>query len=401
MKIQEYQAKEIFRRYGIPTLAGRVAKSAEEAREAATALGGGVLVLKAQVLLGGRGKGRFKEHGQDGPGGVNVVKGGADEIEATAGKMLGSTLVTAQGEARVDCLYVEAGCRIAKEFYAAIVVDRTVGQAVLMASTEGGMDIEEVAATAPEKILRVAIDPVYGLFDYQARKLAHDLGFAGKPLKKAAALLTRLSKLFHELDVSLAEINPLVLTEDDDVVALDGKMAFDENALFRHQDVLAGYASSGSEEDADAETAASRLGMSYVKLDGDVGCLVNGAGLAMGTMDIIKHCGGSPANFLDVGGGANAEKVTAAFRIILRDPNVKAILVNIFGGIVHCDMIAEGVMEAVKAVGLEVPLVVRLEGTNAKEGRELLAQSGLKLQSATSMADAAEKIVAAAKGATS
>jgi succinyl-CoA synthetase beta subunit len=395
MKIHEYQAKEIFRQYGIPTLTGSVATSAEQAEEVARDLSSAVVVLKSQVHIGGRGKGRFLEHGEDGPGGVKVVTD-KEAIRGLAGLMLGSTLKTEQGQEKVEILYIEEGCDIASELYAAIVIDRTTCRPVLMASTEGGMDIEYVAANQPEKILKEQLDPNIGLHRYQARRLAYGLGLTGNTAKLAADLFDKLARCFLELDAALAEINPLVITKSGAVIALDGKMDFDENALFRHQRLVEKYNSHGGMEPAEIEAAAE--GLSYVKLDGSIGCLVNGAGLAMATMDIIKHEGGSPANFLDVGGGANEQRVTSAFRIILKDPNVKAILINIFGGIVHCDMIAKGVLGAVKAVGLDVPLVVRLEGTNSEQGRKILNESELAIVSATSMQDAAQKVVSALKG---
>lgn len=395
MKIHEFQAKEIFRQYGIPTLTGGVAKTAEEADKVARELETSVVVVKSQVHLGGRGKGRFLEHGEDGPGGVKVVTN-KDDVKGLAEKMLGSTLKTIQGQEKVETLYIESGCDIAKELYVAVVLDRQTCKPLLMASTEGGMDIEEVAEHSPEKILRESIDPVYGLHGYQARRLAYALGMEGNTAKKGADLFSKLAKLFVELDSNMAEVNPLVITGDGDVIALDAKMSFDENAMYRHKDLEEKYNTHGGMDPAEIEAAAQ--GLSYVKLDGNIGCLVNGAGLAMATMDIIKHEGASPANFLDVGGGANEARVTAAFRIILKDPNVKAILINIFGGIVLCDMIAKGVLAAVKAVGLEVPLVVRLEGTNSAQGRKILDESELSIVSATSMEDAAKKVVASLKG---
>lgn len=395
MKIHEFQAKEIFRQYGIPTLTGGVAKTAEEADKVARELETSVVVVKSQVHLGGRGKGRFLEHGEDGPGGVKVVTN-KDDVKGLAEKMLGSTLKTIQGQEKVETLYIESGCDIAKELYVAVVLDRQTCKPLLMASTEGGMDIEEVAEHSPEKILRESIDPVYGLHGYQARRLAYALGMEGDTAKKGADLFSKLAKLFVELDSNMAEVNPLVITGSGDVIALDAKMSFDENAMYRHKDLEEKYNTHGGMDPAEIEAAAQ--GLSYVKLDGNIGCLVNGAGLAMATMDIIKHEGASPANFLDVGGGANEARVTAAFRIILKDPNVKAILINIFGGIVLCDMIAKGVLAAVKAVGLEVPLVVRLEGTNSAQGRKILDESELSIVSATSMEDAAKKVVASLKG---
>lgn len=395
MKVHEYQAKEVFRRFKIPTLKGGTATSPEDAQKVADELGSSVVVVKSQVHLGGRGKGTFREHGDDGPRGVNVLTD-ASKVSELAGKMLGSTLVTHQGEEACRLLFLEEGCKIADELYCAVVVDRASQRAIIMASTEGGVNIEDVAAETPEKILKETIDPDAGLRPFKARRLAYNLGMKGDTAKKAARLFQNLARLFQELDASMAEINPLVITEDGDVIALDGKMAFDENALFRHKDLVESYGGSG---DADPiEVEAAELGLSYVKLDGEIGCLVNGAGLAMATMDIIKHSGSSPANFLDVGGTADEDRVTAAFNIILKDPNVKAILVNIFGGIVQCDMIAKGVLGAVRNVGLKVPLVVRLEGTNSKAGREILAASDLSVISATSMSDAAEKVVAVLKG---
>jgi succinyl-CoA synthetase beta subunit len=396
MKIFEYQAKALFRRFGIPVLKGGVARNPNEAESACAELPEGVIVVKSQCHLGGRGKGRFVEHGDDGPGGVVVAKT-RTQVKELATKMLGSTLVTKQGREKVEIIFLEAGCAIERELYAAIVLDRSIGKPIIMASTEGGMDIEEVAEKTPEKILKEVIDPLAGLQDFQARRLAYALGMKGETAKQGAALLKNLARLSLELDTSLAEVNPLVVTKSGDVVALDAKMAFDENALYRHGELVEKYGSEGGLDPAEVE--AAEKGLSYVKLDGNIGCLVNGAGLAMATMDIIKYEGGNPANFLDVGGGANEERVTAAFRIILRDPNVEAILVNIFGGIVHCDMIAKGVLAAVKNVGLQVPLVVRLEGTNAEKGREILDQSQLAVISATSMADAAKKVVTAAKDA--
>lgn len=395
MKIHEFQAKEIFRQYGIPTLTGGVAKTANDADKVARELESSVVVVKSQVHLGGRGKGRFLEHGEDGPGGVKVVTN-KDDVKDLAEKMLGSTLKTIQGQEKVETLYIESGCDIAKELYVAVVLDRQTCRPMIMASTEGGMDIEEVAEHTPEKILRESVDPIYGLHGYQARRLAYALGMEGKTAKKGAALFSKLAKLFVELDTDMAEVNPLVITGGGDVIALDAKMSFDENALYRHKDLVEKYNTHGGMDPAEIE--ASEQGLSYVKLDGNIGCLVNGAGLAMATMDIIKHEGASPANFLDVGGGANEQRVTAAFRIILKDPNVKAILINIFGGIVLCDMIAKGVLAAVKAVGLEVPLVVRLEGTNSAQGRKILDESELSILSATSMEDAAKKVVASLKG---
>ena len=403
MKIHEYQAKELLAPFGVTVPLGRAATTVEEAVQAVRPLveesGNPVVVVKAQIHAGGRGKGTFREH--EGLRGVNVVtqgvQGGVEAAEARvrelAEKMLGSTLVTVQtgptGK-QVNRLYVEQGMDIARELYLSVVLDRSVGRNVVMVSTEGGMDIEEVAAKTPEKLVRVAIDPLVGLADYQARSLAFALGLAGDTHKKGVALLKAVARAAAELDTDLLEVNPLVVTAQGDVVALDAKMSFDANALFRHPEVAA--LRDLSEEDP-AEVEASKYGLSFIKLDGNVGCLVNGAGLAMATMDTIKEVGGEPANFLDVGGGATEENVTAAFKIITRDPNVKGIFVNIFGGIMRGDTIANGVVAAVKQVGLEVPLVVRLEGTNAELGKRIIDESGLNVVSATDMKDGARKIV--------
>jgi succinyl-CoA synthetase beta subunit len=391
MKIHEYQAKEILKKYGVPIPKGIPAFSPDEAERAAKTLIGetGVqtVVVKAQIHAGGRGKG----------GGVKVVKG-AEAARESAQKMLGMTLVTPQtgpGGRIVKRLLVEQGVAIAKELYAGMLVDRGSGRVVVMASAEGGMDIEEVAAKHPEKILKELVDPVLGLAGYQARNLAYGLGLKGDAAKSAAAFLIKLYKAFIEVDGSLAEINPLVVTADGKVLALDCKFNFDDNALYRHTDIEA-YRDLDEEEPAEIE--AKKFDLSYIKLDGTIGCMVNGAGLAMATMDIIKHFGGQPANFLDVGGGATTEKVTAAFKIITSDPAVKGIFVNIFGGIMKCDTIATGVIEAVKQVGLRVPLVVRLEGTNVELGRKMLTESGLAVTPALDMADGAKKIAALAAG---
>ncbi|HLV12343.1 MAG TPA: ADP-forming succinate--CoA ligase subunit beta [Trueperaceae bacterium] len=409
MKIHEYQAKELLAPFGVTVPLGRAATTVEEAVQAVRPLveesGNPVVVVKAQIHAGGRGKGTFREH--EGLRGVNVVtqgvQGGVEAAEARvrelAEKMLGSTLVTVQtgptGK-QVNRLYVEQGMDIARELYLSVVLDRSVGRNVVMVSTEGGMDIEEVAAETPEKLVRVAIDPLVGLADYQARSLAFALGLAGDTHKKGVALLKAVARAAAELDTDLLEVNPLVVTAQGDVVALDAKMSFDANALFRHPEVAA--LRDLSEEDP-AEVEASKYGLSFIKLDGNVGCLVNGAGLAMATMDTIKEVGGEPANFLDVGGGATEENVTAAFKIITRDPNVRGIFVNIFGGIMKGDTIANGVVAAVKQVGLEVPLVVRLEGTNAELGKRIIDESGLNVVSATDMKDGARKIVELAGGA--
>ncbi len=387
MKIHEYQGKEIFRRYGMAVPRGIPAFSVDEAVSAAKSLGGPVWVVKAQIHAGGRGKG----------GGVKVAKS-LDDVRARAGEILGMQLKTHQtgpeGQ-KVRRLLIEEGADIKKELYVGMVVDRASQRVTLMASSEGGMDIEEVAAHTPEKIVRVAIDPVAGLTDAQADDVARKIGVPEASLPQARTMLQGLYKAFDETDASLAEINPLVLTGDGKVIALDAKLNFDSNALFRHPEIV--EMRDLDEEDPN-EIAASKFDLSYISLDGDIGCLVNGAGLAMATMDTIKLYGGEPANFLDVGGGATAEKVTEAFKIMLKNPKLKAILVNIFGGIMKCDTIAEGVIAASKAVSLSVPLVVRMKGTNEELGRKILADSGLPIISANNMAEAAEKVVAAAKG---
>jgi succinyl-CoA synthetase beta subunit len=394
MKIHEYQGKELLKAAGVPVPAGTVAFSAAEARTAATELikqtGNEVVVVKSQIHAGGRGKGRFKEHPD--LGGVKVVRG-ADAAEDIARKMLGSTLVTIQTGPEgkvVKRLFVEQGMDIARELYLAATLDREAGRTTIMASTEGGMDIEEVAEKTPEKILRETVDPAVGLMPFQARKLAYGLGLEGDVAKKMTSFLIKLAAAYDRLDCSLLEINPLVITKQNDVLALDAKVNFDDNALYRHRDIE--DLRDPDEEDA-AELEAKRYDLSYVNLDGTIGCMVNGAGLAMATMDIIKFFGAEPANFLDVGGGATVDKVTAAFKIITSDPRLQGILVNIFGGIMKCDIIAEGVITAVKEVGLKVPLVVRLEGTNVEKGKKLLDDSGLNLTTATSLRDAASKIV--------
>ena len=394
MKIHEYQGKELLKAAGVPVPAGHVAFSAAEARTAATELikqtGNEVVVIKSQIHAGGRGKGRFNEHPD--LGGVKVVRG-ADAAEDVARKMLGSTLVTIQTGPEgkvVKRLFVEQGMDIDRELYLAATLDRESGRTTIMASTEGGMDIEEVAAHTPEKILRETIDPAVGLMPFQARKLAFGLGLQGEVAKKMISFLTALARAYDQLDCSLLEINPLVVTKQNDVLALDAKVNFDDNALYRHRDIE--DLRDPDEEDA-AELEAKRYDLSYVNLDGTIGCMVNGAGLAMATMDIIKFFGAEPANFLDVGGGATVDKVTAAFKIITRDPGLQGILVNIFGGIMKCDVIAEGVITAIKEVGLKVPLVVRLEGTNVEKGKKLLEESGLNVTTATSLRDAASKIV--------
>ncbi len=407
MKIHEYQAKQLMKARGIAVPEGRVASSVEEAVAAVAPLveasGNPVVVVKSQIHAGGRGKGRFLEHPD--VGGVNVVTdgitGGAGATEARvrdlASQMLGSTLVTIQtGDEgkQVNTLYIEQGIDIARELYLSILLDRAVSRNVVMASTEGGMEIEKVAEETPDKILREVIDPAIGLAHFQANRLAVGLGIEGDAAKSFVRFVKALSAAATELDTDLVEINPLVVTQGGEVMALDGKMAFDDNATYRHPDVE--VMRDESEEDQ-AELAAKQAGLSYIKLDGTIGCLVNGAGLAMATMDTIKHVGGEPANFLDVGGGATADQVTTGFGIITRDPNVKGIFVNIFGGIMRCDVIAEGVVEAVKRVGLQVPLVVRLEGTNVEIGKQIIRDSGLDVIAADDMKDGAQKIVELAK----
>ncbi|GEN30414.1 succinyl-CoA synthetase beta subunit [Cerasibacillus quisquiliarum] len=382
MNIHEYQAKEILRNYGVVVPNGYVAYTVDEAVEAAKKLDSSVTVVKAQIHAGGRGK----------AGGVKVAKS-IDEVRTYAEEILGKVLVTPQTgpEGReVKRLYIEEGCDIKKEYYVGIVLDRATSRVVLMASEEGGMEIEEVAAETPEKIFKEVIDPVVGLMPYQARRLAFNINIPEESISKAVKFMMGLYNAYVDKDCSIAEINPLVVTGEGDVLALDAKMNFDDNALFRQKDVL--ELRDLAEED-EKEIEASKYDLSYIALDGNIGCMVNGAGLAMATMDIIKHYGGEPANFLDVGGGATADKVTEAFKIILSDPNVKGIFVNIFGGIMKCDIIAEGVVQATKEVGLEIPLVVRLEGTNVELGKKILNESGLNITSADSMADGAEKIV--------
>ena len=388
MNIHEYQAKKIIAKYGVKVPRGQVAYTPAEAEEFAKSLDSDVYVVKAQIHAGGRGKG----------GGVKVVKSVA-EVREEAKRILGMTLVTKQTGPKgkeVKRIYVEEGCQIARELYLGMVIDRATGRVTMMASTEGGMEIEEVAARTPEKILKEAVDPIIGLSGYQARNLAFGLGLQGKQVGKAVKLMMGLYHAFVSSDASLVEINPLVVTKPGadgigDIMALDAKMNFDDNALFRHKDIeeLRDF----NEEDP-KEVEASKHDLNYIALDGSIGCMVNGAGLAMSTMDIIQLKGGSPANFLDVGGGATTEVVTAALKLILSDSNVKAVLVNIFGGIMRCDVIATGVVEAARDVGIKVPLVVRLEGTNVEKGKEILAASGLAIISADDLNDAAEKAVA-------
>jgi succinyl-CoA synthetase beta subunit len=387
MKIHEYQAKQILARYGVPVPRGVPCFSVDEAVAAAKQLGGPVWVVKAQIHAGGRGKG----------GGVKLARS-IDEVRAHASSILGMQLVThqtgPQGQ-KVRRLLIEEGVDIGKELYVGMVVDRATQRVCLMASSEGGMDIEEVAAHTPEKIHKVFVDPERGLTDREADDVADKIGVPAASVPQARAVLQGLYKAFWECDASLAEINPLVLTADGRVVALDAKMNFDPNALFRHPDIVA---MRDLDEEDPAEVEASQFDLSYIQLDGNIGCLVNGAGLAMATMDTIKLFGGEPANFLDVGGGATTEKVTEAFKLMLRNPKLRAILVNIFGGIMRCDVIAEGVIAASKAVHLKVPLVVRMKGTNEDLGKKMLAESGLPIISADTMAEAAQKVVAAAKG---
>jgi succinyl-CoA synthetase beta subunit len=386
LKIHEYQGKEVLREYGVPTPRGFPAFSVDEAVQAAQKLGGKLWVVKAQIHAGGRGKG----------GGVKVAKS-LEEVRQLSSKILGMQLVTHQtapAGQKVRRLLIEEGADIRKELYVAMVVDRGTQKVVLMASSEGGMDIEEVAASTPQKIHKVFIDPVQGLNDVDADEIAAAIGIPDQAQAQGRALFKALYKCFDATDASLAEINPLILSGDGRVVALDAKFNFDDNALFRHPQIVA---LRDLDEEDPAEVEASKHELNYVQLDGDIGCLVNGAGLAMATMDIIKFYGGSPANFLDVGGGATTEKVTEAFKIMLRNPSLKAILVNIFGGIMRCDVIATALVEASKAVSLRVPLVVRLEGTNVELGKKILADSGLPIISARNMADAAQKVVAAAR----
>jgi len=393
MNIHEYQAKALLRTYGVAVPEGRVAFTAQEAADAASAIGGPVWVVKSQIHAGGRGAGRFSND-PEGKGGVRVVKS-VEDVRENAEKMLSSVLVTKQtGPAgkEVKRLYIEEGCDIARELYLGMLVDRATSRVTIMASTEGGMEIEEVAQRTPEKILKVAIDPATGLQPFHARKVAFGLGLTGNQVKAASKFIGALYQAFVDLDASVVEVNPLVVTGSGDVMALDAKLNFDDNALYRHPDVEA--LRDEDEEDA-AEIEAAKHGLNYVKLDGNIGCMVNGAGLAMATMDIIKLYGGEPANFLDVGGGATQERVATAFKLILGDPKVQGILVNIFGGIMRCDVIAQGVVAAAREVDLHVPLVVRLAGTNVDAGREILRTSGLTIIAAENLADAADKIVSA------
>ncbi len=386
MNIHEYQAKALLKEFGVPVLAGGVAYTPGEAEARAKELGGPVWVVKAQIHAGGRGKG----------GGVKVVKS-IDAVKEAAQKLIGMQLVTPQTGPQgkeVKRVYIEDGCDIRRELYLAFLVDRGTSRVAIMASTEGGMDIEEVAHATPEKIQTIYVDPVTGLMPFHSRQVAFGLGLQGKQIGEAGKLLQQLYKAFVELDASMLEINPLVVTGTDSVIPLDAKMNFDDNALFRHKNVAA---LRDPDEEDPMELEAAKHELNYIKLDGNIGCMVNGAGLAMATMDIIKLYGMSPANFLDVGGGADKAKVTAAFKIITADPNVKGILINIFGGIMKCDIIAEGVVAAVKEVGLKVPLVVRLEGTNVDEGKKIIRESKLNVLPADDLDDAAQKIVKAVK----
>ncbi|MEX0702391.1 MAG: ADP-forming succinate--CoA ligase subunit beta [Planctomycetales bacterium] len=390
MKIHEYQAKQLLESAGVAVPRGVVVKTPDEAAKAFETLGGKLAVVKSQIHAGGRGKGRFREHPQQ--AGVVLVRS-ADEARDNAARMLGQTLVTKQtGEAgqRVNVLYVEEGLEIDRELYLAVVVDRESGGPVLIMSTEGGMEIEEVAAESPEKIHQEPIVGERGLFPFQARKLAYRLSLPEPAVRSAAKFLPMLVRFFLDSDCSMTEVNPLVMTKAGDLIALDAKVTFDDNALFRHQPFL--ELRDLAEEDP-AEIRAAEAGLSYVKLDGNIGCLVNGAGLAMSTMDLIKLHGGEPANFLDVGGGANVDQVTEAFRIILADENVKAVLVNIFGGIMKCDTIVEALLAAYDKLGFNLPLVVRLEGTNVEKARRMLEESGRQIVAATDLTDAAQKVV--------
>jgi succinyl-CoA synthetase beta subunit len=388
MNVHEYQAKELMRKFGIKVLNGQVAKSVDQAVEGAKKLGGSVWVVKAQIHAGGRGK----------AGGVKLAKS-LDEVKKYAGEILGKTLVTHQTGPEgkvVQTLLVEEGCMIDHEYYVGLVLDRNTSKVTFMASREGGMEIEKIAEETPEKIFKVAVDPATGYQPYIGRILGTSIGMTGETLKEASKFFEGLYNLYVQTDCTIAEINPLVTTKDGKVLALDAKLNFDDNALFRHPDI-AEYRDLS--EESEKEIEASKYGLSYISLDGNIGCLVNGAGLAMGTMDIIQLHGGMPANFLDVGGGATKEAVEKAFSIILSDKNVKGILVNIFGGIMKCDIIAEGIIAAAKSLGVKVPLVVRLEGTNVDLGKKLLNESGLKITAANDLGDAAKKIVSLVKGA--
>ena len=397
MNIHEYQAKALLRSYGCPVSDGRIVLRAEEAKTCASELDGPLWVIKAQIHAGGRGKGSFKEAEAGEKGGVRLAKS-VEEAEMLTKQMLGRTLVTHQtGPAgkQVNRIYIEDGSDIARELYLALLVDRASSRVSFVVSTEGGMDIEEVAAHTPEKILSFSVDPASGLSDFHGRRVAFALGLEGNQVKQCVQLVKNLYRAFIEKDMEMLEINPLIVTPAGILKCLDAKIGFDNNALYRQADIMA--LRDETEEDS-KELAASKFDLNYIALDGEIGCMVNGAGLAMATMDIIKLYGAEPANFLDVGGGATKEKVTEAFKIITSDPNVKGILVNIFGGIMRCDIIAEGVIAAVKEVGLQVPLVVRLEGTNVALGKEIIQNSGLNVIAADDLSDAAKKIVKAVKG---
>jgi succinyl-CoA synthetase beta subunit len=397
MNIHEYQAKALLRSYGAPVSDGRPVLRAEEAKTAAGELDGPLWVVKAQIHAGGRGKGKFVEPEAGEKGGVRLARSVSEAAEL-AKQMLGRTLVTHQtgpiGK-QVNRIYIEAGSDIARELYLALLVDRQTSRISFVVSTEGGMDIEEVAAKTPEKILTFSVDPATGLSDFHGRRIAYALKLEGQAVKQCVQLVKTLYRAFLEKDMEMLEINPLVVTPEGTLKVLDAKVSFDNNAIYRHPDILA--LRDETEEDP-KELAASKFDLNYIALDGEIGCMVNGAGLAMATMDIIKLYGAEPANFLDVGGGATKEKVTEAFKIITSDPNVKGILVNIFGGIMRCDIIAEGIIAAVKEVGLQVPLVVRLEGTNVEKGKEIIANSGLNVIAGDNLSDAAQKIVKAVKG---
>ncbi len=395
MNIHEYQAKSLLAKFGVAVPRGGVAYTADEASKAAADLGGSIWVVKSQIHAGGRGAGHFADN-PDGGGGVRLAKSDT-EVRAHAEAMLGKTLVTKQTGPEgkeVKRIYIEEGCDIARELYLSLLVDRETSRIMIVASTEGGMDIEAVAEETPEKIATVAIDPATGIMPFHTRKIAFGLGLEGNQIKSAGTFLTAMYKAFVELDASLVEVNPLVVTGAGDVIALDAKMNFDDNALYRHPDI---EELRDEDEEDPMELEATKHELNYIKLDGAIGCMVNGAGLAMATMDIVKLAGGSPANFLDVGGGATKERVTTAFKIILSDPNVEGILVNIFGGIMRCDVIAEGIVAAAREVSLHVPLVVRLEGTNVELGKKILAESGLPIIAGDDLGDAAEKVVNAVK----
>jgi len=397
MNIHEYQAKLLLSEFQVPVGQGKVAFSPEEAVAAAESLGGPVWVVKSQIHAGGRGKGRFKESGPGDQGGVRVVKS-IDEVRENAAQMLGKTLVTHQSGPQgktVNRIYIEEGSKIARELYLSCLVDRSSARLAFICSTEGGMDIEAVAAQTPEKIITLTIDPASGYMPHHGRSIAFGLGLSGKQVKQCVALIGNLYRAVLAKDMSLLEINPLVVTEEGDLLVLDAKVNFDSNALYRHQDI---QELRDLDEEDPAEVEASEYDLNYIKLDGVIGCMVNGAGLAMATMDIIKLYGSEPANFLDVGGGASKEQVMNAFKILLSDPKVEGILVNIFGGIMRCDIIAEGIVAAAKEMSIEAPLVVRLEGTNVELGKKILSESGLAIIPADNLADAARKIVAQVKG---